>query len=188
MLMLVLGLFIWSAVHLFPSLAPARRRQLVSRLGDNAYQGIFALFVIAGLLLIVFGWRSTDPTHLYTPLAEMRHPAMLLAVAGFILMVAASFPTRLKRIIRHPQLTGVLLWAVAHLLLNGDSRSLLVFATLAAWSVVSMLAINRRDGAWVKPVIQGGWGREAVMIVSGLIISAVVVRFHEYLSGVALVS
>ena len=112
---------------------------------------------------------------------------MLLAVAGIILMVAASFPTRLKRLIRHPQLTGVLLWAGAHLLLNGDNRSLLVFAVLVIWSVVSMIAINRRDGVWIKPVLTSGWGQEGVMVVAGLAVAAIIVQFHEYLSGVPLI-
>ena len=187
MLMLVVGLILFAGVHLFPSIAPARRQLLMTRLGDNAYQGVFALFALAGLLLIIFGWRSADPVYVYAPVNELRHPAMLLTVVGMILMVAASFPTRIKRLIRHPQLSGVLLWAAAHLLLNGDSRSVLVFATLAIWAVVSMIMINRRDGAWIKPVITAGWGREVLMVIVGLVVTAIIVRFHDYLSGVPLV-
>jgi uncharacterized membrane protein len=186
MAMLILGLIIWVAVHLFPSVAPARRQRLVVQLGNGPYQGIFSLLLIAGLLLIVFGWRNTAPVHLYSPLAELRHPAMLLVVIGFILMVASSFPTRIKQVIRHPQLTGVLLWAVAHLLLNGDSRSVLVFTTLSTWSALSMLTINRRDGAWTKPAAPAGWASEIAIVVIGLTGAAVVIHFHEYLSGVAL--
>lgn len=188
MAMLIAGLAIWIAVHLFPSVAPASRQQLVTRLGNGPYQAIFSLLLIAGLLLIIFGWRNTVPDHVYTPLSALRHPAMLLVVIGFILMVAASFPTRIKRVLRHPQLTGVLLWAIAHLLLNGDSRSVLVFGALAVWTVVSMLMINRRDGAWVKPDIASGWGREVVIVIIGLVISAIAVRFHHYLSGVVLIT
>ncbi|MBT8126143.1 MAG: NnrU protein [Gammaproteobacteria bacterium] len=188
MAMLISGLSIWIAVHLFPAVAPASRRQLMTRLGNGPYQAVFSLLLIAGLLLIVFGWRNTVPDHVYTPLAALRHPAMLLVVIGFILMVAASFPTRIKRVLRHPQLTGVLLWAIAHLLLNGDSRSVAVFGALALWTVVSMLMINRRDGAWIKPEISGAWGREIMIVIIGLAVSAVVVRFHQYLSGVAIIS
>jgi uncharacterized membrane protein len=185
--MLILGLVIWIAVHLYPSVAPASRQQLIVRIGNNAYQGIFSILLIAGLIAIVFGWRNTGPVHLYTPVEELRHPAMLLVVIGFILMVAASFPTRIKQVIRHPQLTGVLIWAVAHLLLNGDSRSVLVFTAIVTWSAVSMLTINRRDGSWLKPTVPTGWAREVVMLVVSLIVAAVVVRFHYYLSGVALI-
>ncbi len=187
MAMLISGLSIWILVHLFPSVAPATRQQFVVRLGNGPYQAIFSLLLIAGLLLIVFGWRNTVPDHVYSPPPGLRHPAMLLAVIGFILMVAASFPTRIKRILRHPQLIGVLLWAIAHLLMNGDSKSLLVFGAVAVWTVVSMAMINRRDGAWVKPEVTGGWGREVVIVVIGLVISALAVRFHQYLSGMPLI-
>ena len=187
MAMLISGLTIWIVVHLFPSVAPASRQQLLTRMGNGPYQAVFSLLLIAGLLLIIFGWRNTVPDQVYTPLVALRHPAMLLVVIGFILMVAASFPTRIKRVLRHPQLTGVLLWAVAHLLLNGDSRSVLVFGALAVWTVVSMLMINRRDGAWVKPDVSGAWGREFLIVIIGLVISAVAVRFHHYLSGVAII-
>ena len=186
MAMLALGLIIWTSVHLFPSVAPGNRERLVSRLGELTYQGLFSLLIICAILLMVFGWRSTVPHHLYTPLTALRHPAMLLAAVGFILITAASFPTRLKRVIRHPQLTGVLFWAVAHLLLNGDHRSVSLFSTLAVWCVVSMLTINHRDGAWEKPEIPDGWWREFVIVVAGLALSLALFRFHHYLSGIAL--
>ncbi|MGB5440077.1 MAG: NnrU family protein, partial [Gammaproteobacteria bacterium] len=161
MSMLATGLLIWVVVHLFPSLLPKQRQKLISSIGDKAYQGIFALCILAGLLLMVFGWRSAIPTPVYTPLAELREPAMLLVVIAFVLLVAASFPsTRIKRVIRHPQLSGVLLWAIAHLLLNGDSRSLLLFPVLGVWSLVSMLTINRRDGIWIKPGKPDGWSQD----------------------------
>ncbi|MDH3527110.1 MAG: NnrU family protein [Gammaproteobacteria bacterium] len=186
MRMLTFGLLVWIAVHLFPSIASSSRQQLVERLGNIIYQSIFSLLLVASLLLIVFGWRNTVPSHLYTPPDELHLPAMLLVVIGFILMVAANFPTRIKQVIRHPQLTGVLLWAVAHLLLNGDSRSVIVFSALGAWCVVSILTINRRDGAWVKPEVQGKWGREAIIVVIGLVLSLIIGRFHYFLSGVQL--
>jgi uncharacterized membrane protein len=187
MAMLISGLLIWIVVHLFPAVAPASRQQFVTRLGNGPYQAIFSMVIIAGLLLIVLGWRSTVPAHLLSPPDGMRHPAMLLVVIGFILMVAASFPTRIKRILRHPQLTGVLLWAIAHLLLNGDSRSVLVFGAVAVWTLISMVMINRRDVTWVKPEIAGGWHREIIIMVIGLVISALAVRFHQYLSGIPLI-
>ena len=185
MSLLILGLLIWITVHLFPSVAPARRQRLIVRHG-NLYQGLFSLLLITSLGLIIAGWRQAVPVHLYTPPAELRHPAMLLAVIGLILMVAASFRTRIKLAIRHPQLTGVLLWSIAHLLLNGDSRAVLLFGALGAWTVVSMLTINRRDGAWIKPPGPDGWLGELGIVVIGLLISALAIRFHSYLSGVPL--
>ncbi|MDH3536240.1 MAG: NnrU family protein, partial [Gammaproteobacteria bacterium] len=181
--MLAIGLLLWVAVHLFPSLLPGQRQELIRRVGDNAYNGIFSLCILAGLLLIIFGWRDAVPVPVYTPLAALRQPAMLLVVIAFFPFVAANFPsTRIKRVIRHPQLSGVLLWAIAHLLMNGDSRSLLLFSTLGAWSLVSMLTISRRDGIWIKPGKPDGWGQDIVIATLALALSAAAVYFHEYLA------
>ncbi len=189
MTMLVAGLLIWVGVHLFPSLFPAARASLIQRLGANPYQGLFALCILASVGLIVLGWRGSVPTPVYTPLTEMRLPASVLVALGFILVVAANFPaTRIKRVLRHPQLTGVLIWALAHLLVNGDSRSLLLFATLAAWCVVSMITINRRDGAWVKPERPASWTQDIIVVVAGLALTALAFYFHAYLAGIALIA
>ena len=188
MSMLGIGLLIWVAVHLFPSVFPAARQSLITRLGNMAYQGVFAMCILAGLLLIIFGWRSTVPTQVYVPPLALREPGMLLVVLGFILMAAANFPaTRIKRFIRHPQLSGVLLWAIAHLLMNGDSRSLLVFAVIGLWSLVSMLTINHRDGAWSRPDPPSGWITEMIMVVAGMVVAGLGFYFHQYLAGVPLI-
>jgi uncharacterized membrane protein len=185
MSMLVTGLLIWIVVHLFPSVAPARRAAVIDRLGEGPYKGIFSLLLIAALLLIVFGWRGAVPAFVYLPAGALRPVAMLLAVLGMILFVASNMPTRIKRVIRHPQLSGVLLWSIAHLMANGDNRSVALFSAMGAWSVIAMLMINRRDGARVKPEAPG-WGQEVAVLVVGLVVSAVVVYFHRYLSGMPL--
>ncbi|MCG7980300.1 MAG: NnrU family protein [Candidatus Thiodiazotropha endolucinida] len=188
MTLLLIGLTLWAGVHLFPSLLPQVRDGLIKRIGDGPYQGLFALLILTGVVLIVFGWRGTVPTQVYAPPAGLRHAAMLLVVIGFILMAAASFPrTRVKRLIRHPQLTGVLLWALAHLLANGDSRSLLLFSVMAIWTVTSMLLINRRDGDWVKPETTMAWYGELLVVVTGVGVAVLILRFHYHIAGVALI-
>ena len=70
---------------------------------------------------------------------------------GFILFFAAYPPTNVKRLLRHPQLTGVALWGVGHLLANGESRSIVLFGGLTLWAIAEIVVINRRDGARDKP-------------------------------------
>lgn len=186
--LLILGLLIWSMVHLFPSVVPNSRKALIGKLGDMPYQGLFAVCILLGLAMIILGWRSTVPSHVYLPVPALRHVAMLIVVFGFILMAAANFTgTRIKKVIRHPQLTGVLLWAIAHLLANGDSRSVLVFSVIAIWTVVSMITINRRDGDWQKSDTVIPLYKEALIVILGVVVAAVVVKFHSYLSGIPLI-
>ena len=61
---------------------------------------------------------------------------------------------------RHPQLTAVKIWAVAHLLVNGDLASLVLFGGLLAWAVVEVIVINRSE-VWVRPARPGEKGRAA---------------------------
>ncbi len=185
MTLMVLGLFLWVGVHLFPVLAPALRLQLIGRIGNLAYQGLFALLILLGLILIVLGWQGSTPTILYMPPMGLRHPAMLLVVIALILFAVSYLPSRIRRFIRHPQLTGVLVWALAHLMANGDSRSVLLFGVMGAWALLSMFAINQRDGAWSRPEAPALW-REAIPVVVGLVVAVILVRLHPYLSGVSL--
>lgn len=177
------GLMLWSVVHLFPVLAPGLRQVLVGRMGEKGYKGFFALLIVLSVVLIVYGWRHAIPTHAYLLPPAFKHVAMFLIVVAFILMGAAQYPTRIKRIVRHPQLTGVMTWAVAHLLLNGDSRSILLFGWLGVWALLEIILINRREGAWVKPE-SPTWGREFRGAAISVVVIVVVVFIHPYIAGV----
>jgi hypothetical protein len=109
----------------------------------------------------------------------------LMAVSVF-LFGAAQRPSMVKQFIRHPQLTGLAVWSIAHLLANGDQKSLVLFGGLGVWSVLEMVFINRRDGAWVKPE-SPGIGRDFRGAFIALIIFAVLVYLHPYFSGVPLI-
>ena len=186
MMMLTAGVLLWIAVHLFPSVLPGARKGLVEKLGEGPYKGLFALDLVIAILLMVFGWRSATPEYWYAPpLAGMQTVTFVLVAIAFVLMGAANAPTNLKRHIRHPMLTGVIVWAVAHLLANGDSRSVILFGGLGIWAVTAIFAINNRDGAREQPESVPA-SKDIVLIAIGAALTAVVAFFHEYLSGVPL--
>ena len=141
------------------------------------------LLIVFSLVLMVFGWRSSVPEPVYAVMPELQPVALLLIIVGCILFGASRYRTRIKRVIRHPQLTGLAAWAVAHLMLNGDIRSVVMFGTLAAWAVISIVAINRRDGEWVKPEAPS-WGREIMGVVISLAVFVLFVFIHPYITGV----
>jgi uncharacterized membrane protein len=186
MTVLTIGVLLWAAVHLFPAVGAQARARMAGRLGEGPFRGLFSLLIILSLVLIVVGWRSSTPEFVYIPPAWGREAAGLLVLAGFILFVAARAPTNIKRVLRHPQLTGVLAWAVGHLLANGESRSLILFGGLAAWSLVEMIAINWRDGAWQKPdrrpVIS-----DVMTVVIGVVVFALFLFLHRWIAGVPLI-
>jgi uncharacterized membrane protein len=185
MTLLITGLLVWSLVHFIPSLAPPLKLKMISQFGKNGYKLIFALLIFSSLALIVFGWRSSIPSHLYLLPAFTKHIAMLLVVFAFILFGASNYPTRIKNFIRHPQLTGVIVWAFAHLMLNGDSRSVLLFGGMGLWAILEIIFINRREGQWVKQAVPG-WGREIRGLVISLVVVVVVVMLHPYIAGVSI--
>ncbi len=182
MLLIVAGVLLWSATHLFSSAGRAARDKLVARIGLNPYKGLYSLMLVLSLVLIVIGWRSTPPASVWLPPVGMRHLAMTLVPIAVILFISARAPTDIKQFIRHPQLTGVKLWAVAHLLANGEQRSIVLFGGLLAWAVLEVIFINRRDGARVKPP-RVGMAKTLVSALIGLVVAAVLIYVHPWIAG-----
>jgi len=182
---LVVGVVLFAAVHFIPSLAPGLKASWQGKMGESGYKGIFSLLLLASFALMIMGWRAALPSSVYIPNAALREPATALMVVAIGFMVVGSRNSRLRQWVRHPQLTGVLLWALAHLVLNGDSRSLTLFGGMAIWSGIEMLSINKREGAWVKPELPS-IGTELITILITVVAVAAIVWGHPYLSGMAL--
>ena len=185
MTLLSIGLFTWCTVHLFPTLAAQVRADIIARFGPAPYRGCFALLIICSIVLMVYGWRSIEPELIYQPSAWGRVVTYVLVFFAFILFVAAKRKTNIKRYLRHPQLAGVFLWSVGHLLSNGDDRSLVLFITIALWGALEMILINRRAGAWVKPE-SVPFKNDAITVTIGVVLYTVLFRLHPYISGVKL--
>jgi uncharacterized membrane protein len=184
MIKLTLGVLLWSFTHFVPAVAVGFRKGLVDKMGENPYKGLFTLVMAFSIYLIISGWRATVPEFLYVPPAWGRHAASLLVLIAFILFSASHGQNNIKRFIRHPQLTSVLVWGIAHLLANGESRSIVLFGGLALWALVAMFLLNRRDGAWEKPE-PAPLKKDIIAVVAGLVVYAVFAYFHGWLFGVS---
>ena len=154
---LVLGVLIWSMVHLFPAIAPASKKSLLDRYGEYPYKGVFILLMIVSIYLIVSGWSSLtlpEPEELraiYTAPEWGGHAAAVLVLISFVLFLAPYPANNFKRLMRHPQLTGFVCWGVGHLLAVGTVRSLVLFGGLTVWALLEIFLISKRDGEWLKP-------------------------------------
>lgn len=180
MTLLILGLALFVAVHLLPRVAPAARQRLTDRFGAGS-KGIVALAIIASVVLMVIGYRSADFIPVYTPFPGAGHLNNLLMVIAFLMFGVGSKGAWLSKRMRHPMLTATKIWAVAHLLVNGDVASLILFGGVLAWAVAEVIAINRTTGPWTKTPA-GFERRDAVLAVVWLAFVGVAAAIHIWLN------
>lgn len=185
MALLITGLALWVVVHLFPAIFKNTRTAIIKKIGLKPYKGMFALTILASVVLIVIGWRNIEPQYIYHPEAWTRHVTFLLVLITFILFAAAKSKTNIKRVLRHPQLTGLVIWSIGHLLANGEDRSIILFTTLGVWAILEMILINKREGAWKKPepVLMKN---DLKTVVAGVVVYVVFMFLHPYFTGIRL--
>lgn len=179
--MLLAGLFLWAGVHYIPGLMPNVKEKMVDTLG-GAYRGVFALAILSSILLMIFGWQSASPEFVYQPLADAPQLTSLLMIICFYLLSAAHGPSNVKRYIRHPMLSGIIVWGSAHLLANGDSRSVILFGGMIIWAATEIIVINKRDGAYVTPG-PVPMKKDIIKLLIAIVIYAGMVFAHPYITG-----
>lgn len=204
------------------------RRMITGTIGEGPYMGLFALASLAGLVWLGFAYAhargGADDRTFWTITPMTRHIALGLVLIGFLLLVPGLLtrnPTSVRqesavkdpdavqgmlRITRHPFLWGVAFWAAAHLLVNGDAASLVLFGSLLLLALAGPPSIDakraRRLGLqWeafkartssipFAAIVQGrqslklgeiGWWR----LLLALVLYGVVIWAHPYLFGVS---
>ena len=185
--MLIAGVLLWSIVHLMKSVTPGVRGRIRGAIGEGPHQGLVAVLILASIALMIFGWRSVPAEFVYDAPLWGRHLNMLLMLVAIYLIGVAQGKSRVKQWIRHPMLTGVLIWAAGHLLANGDNKSLILFGGLGLWALISIFTVSRNEGSWIKPEEVATAGREVVTVVIVLVLYTILFGAHRFLSGVALV-
>ncbi len=190
MWMLVAGLVLFVGTHLVTT-RTYTRRDAIARLGEGGYKGLYSLSVAVGLVLIIVGYGraqlGANPL-IWTPPAWGRHLNMLLMLPVFPLLAAAYLPGRISAAVRHPMITAVKLWALAHLLVRGDLASLVLFVGLLAWAVVDRISLKHREAAGLVTIKSGPARNDAIAIVVGLAIYVIFFKWgHAALIGVPLI-
>lgn len=187
MVVLVLGLVLFFAVHSVSIVNEAWRDRMVAKHGERVWQGVYAVLAVVGFVLIVWGYglARQEPLVVYSPPAWLRHVAMLLLVPVFPLLLAAYLPGRIQAATKHPMLAATKLWAFAHLLANGMLADVLLFGAFLAWSVVDRISMKRRVPRAV-PGAPPSKANDVIAVVGGLALYvAFVFWLHTWLIGVA---
>ena len=71
--LLILGLVLWTAAHLFKRAAPGARDGLARALGAGPAKGRVALAIAAGVVLMIVGYRRAPFVPVYDPPAWGMH-------------------------------------------------------------------------------------------------------------------
>ncbi|GGB88174.1 membrane protein [Marivita lacus] len=175
MALLVLGLLIWVGAHIFKRVAPEQR----AAMGDTG-KLIVTVALVISIGLMIWGYRGAAFIHVWSPPSFMVHINNLLMLVALFVFGMSATTGRLRGKMRHPQLVSVKIWAVAHLLVNGDLASIILFGGLLAWAVLEVIIINRAEPVWNRP--QPGEAKKDVLLVVITLVSFVVIAaIHAWL-------
>jgi len=188
MVYLVLGLVIFLGVHSLRIFAEDARTQLLTRLGEGGFKGVYSLLSLAGFVLLVwgFGVARETPTMVWMPPVGMRHAASLLTLFAFVFLAAAYVPRNaIKARMHHPMVLAVKTWALAHLLANGSLAHIVLFGSFLAWGVADFIASRRRDRRLGTTYSAGTLAGTAATVVIGIAAWAVfAIWLHGMLIGI----
>jgi uncharacterized membrane protein len=190
---MIVGLALFLGAHTLTTQRELRAR-FVASMGEGGYKIGYALVSIAGLALIVWGfahYRATGMIDVWEGacppivLKILKHITVALMLPAVIMVVASYIRGRIYTVLKHPMLAGVKLWAVAHLLANGDLGSIILFGSFLGWAVFDRISLKRRTDSGGPPIPVGGVGNDLIAVAVGFIAYlALAFAFHPVVIGV----
>jgi uncharacterized membrane protein len=190
LLVLILGLILFLGVHTLTTQRKLRA-QLIAATGEGVYKIGYTLASFIGLALIIWGfavYRATGWINVWNPPVVLKHITVALMLPAVILVIASYIRGRIYTTLKHPMLTGIKLWAAAHLLANGDLGSIVLFGSFLAWAVFDRISLKHRSDAGAPPIPVGGPGNDLIAIAVGIVAYlALAFAFHPVVIGVPVV-
>jgi uncharacterized membrane protein len=171
MLLLLLGLLVFLGVHSTRIVADDWRSAMIGRMGELPWKAVYAVLSIIGFVLIVWGFSLArqQPVQLWMPPRGMRHLAALLTLIAFVLLAATYVPRNaIKARLHHPMVLSVKVWALAHLLANGNLAHVVLFGAFLVWAALSFRAARARDRAAGTVYPAGTAAGTGITLVAGV--------------------
>ena len=175
MTLIALGLALWTVAHMWKRISPASR----ARFGDRG-KALVAIASVVAIMLMVVGYRGADGTFYWGRSTILVGINNILMVVAFYLFAASGAKTKITKTIRHPQLTAIIVFSVAHLLVNGDTPSFLLFGGLLVWAVAEIVVINRAEGPR-GPYHDVPVRKEVTAVVATVVVFVIVGAIHALL-------
>ena len=187
LVVMILGLVLFLGIHVFVTRRDARA-DVIAQIGEGGYKIGFSVISLLGLALIIWGfatYRATGWIDVWYPPLWIKHLTIALMLPAVIMVAASYIRGRIYTTLKHPMLAGVKLWALSHLLANGDLGSIILFGSFLAWAVFDRISLKRRADSGAPPIPVGGVGNDAIAVAVGLVAYlALGFAFHPVVIGV----
>lgn len=182
------GLILFFGTHYFSAFRNRSGDGLPDIIGRGPYMALYSVLTAVGFIALVWGYAMIKPwIYLADPPPWMKHVTMALMLPAIILIVAAYVPTGfIKKAVKHPMLTAVKLWALAHLLVNWDVGSLILFGSFLAFGVIDRIAVKRRGDVGAANATPNVLGDLIAIAVGAALYGLLVYQLHAILFGVSI--
>ena len=188
MLMFLAGLVIFFGVHVFSAVrSRAPDKDMRARMGYGPFMGLYSVLSIIGFVLIIYGYGATRGLGLlYNPPTWLAHINLVLTIPALILLVASQLPAGyIKKATKHPMLLAVKLWALGHLLANGEINAVILFGSFLAYAVFDRIMVKRRGDNGPGPDATLNPMMDVISVVAGAAVwAAIALWLHPILFGV----
>ena len=174
MIYILAGLALWTVSHAFKRMFT----QMAEVMGQSR-KGIVSLGSIIAIVLMVIGYRSVNSEPFWQPAGWVIAINNVLMLISLYFFAASGAKTRLSLVVRHPMLNGMMIWAVAHIIVNGDIESFLLFGGLFFWAMVTKRVIDNND-PWMIPN-PAPIGKEIGVAVTTLVVYIGLLHAHGLL-------
>lgn len=190
MTLLVVGIVLFLGLHLVRVVAPGFRQSMIASVGESGWKIGYSVGSILTLVLLIYGFGQARQVTgmLYNPPVWMAHITITLMLIAVICLVASLLPAgHIAVKTKHPMVLSVKIWALSHLLANGETSSVLLFGAFLAWGVILRISLKRRQRAGditLRPFVSAKYDLYAVVI--GVVAWALITfKLHELLIGVS---
>ncbi len=171
-LILVIGVGLWWAAHLFKRVAPERR----AAMGDKGRSQV-ALAIMLSVVLMIIGFKAAPYVHIWSPPAFAIHLNNVLVLVAIWMMSPAGTKGKIMSKVQHPMLMGFRTWAMAHLLVNGDLASIILFGGLLVWGMAEVIVINKTETDWT-PRTDGSLAKDGMFFVASIVLLVIIGYIH----------
>ncbi|POO57975.1 NnrU family protein [Agrobacterium rosae] len=189
MVLLILSLLFFLGTHSLRIVAPDFRNRMIARMGEGPWKGVYSLVSVIAIAFVAYAFDQARQVTgiLYSPPIWTSHIALTLMLIAMICLVASLVPAgHIAAKTKHPLILAVKIWALAHLLANGETSSVLLFVSVLAWGVVMRISLKRRQRAGevvTRPFVSARY--DIVAVVLGIVLwAAFIWKLHEWLIGV----